>query len=145
VIDRTTEVGGVVKAEGRLVWGAMRAGALALVPGAVVAWALRGPGGAAAVAVALGIVVANLGVSAIVLAIAAKRSPSNFPMIALPSYVFRMAGVFAVMGVVYANGGIDDATFTVAFTTGLIGILTYECVLWARTPWLAIEFAKELP
>ena len=134
-----------MKAEGRLVWGALRAGALALVPGCGIAWALRGPEGAAAVAAALAIVAGNFVLSGIALGFASRRVPTVFPMIALPSYAFRMAGVFTAMSAAYASRAIDDATFTVAFMGGLIWILVYECVLWARTPWLAIEFGKELP
>jgi hypothetical protein len=121
----------------------VRAGAFAALPGTALAFAFRGTPGALAALIALGLVVANVAVSGLVLLVAARRSPENYPMIALPSYALRMGGVFAVMGAVYAGGSIDQPTFTVTFALGLVGILAYECFLWARTPWLALEFAKE--
>ncbi len=132
-----------MKAEGRLVWGALRAGALLLVPGAVIAFAIRGTEGALAVVAALAIVVGNLAIAGLALMIAAKRSPMGFPAVALPSYAVRMMAVFGAMGAAYASPRIDEAAFTVAFAVGLTVILFYECLLWARTPWLAIEFGKE--
>ena len=132
-----------MRGEGRLISGALRAGAVALVPATAIAWIVRGTGGALAAMIALALVVANIAVSGLVLLIAARRAPENYPMIALPSYALRMAGVFAVMGAVYASGSIDQPTFTVTFALGVVGILAYECVLWARTPWLALEFGKE--
>jgi hypothetical protein len=134
-----------VKAEGRLVWGALRAGAFLLIPGSAVAFAFRGTEGALAVVAALGIVVANLAISGAALMIASRRSPLGFPAVALPSYAVRMLAAFGAMGAIYTSPRIDEATFTVAFAVGLTVILFYECVLWARTPWLAIEFGKELP
>ena len=125
-----------MKAEGRLVWGALRAGALLLVPGAAIAFAVRGTEGALAV-------VAALAIAGLALMIAAKRSPLGFPAVALPSYAVRMMVVFGAMGAAYASPRIDEAAFTVAFAVGLTVILFYECLLWARTPWLAIEFGKE--
>ncbi len=133
-----------MKAEGRLVWGALRAGALLLIPGTVIGYAVRGDEGALAVVAAIGIVVANLAASGLALTIAAKRSPvAGLSVVALPSYAIRMVAVFAAMGAAYASPRIDDMTFTIAFAGGVVGILIYECMLWARTPWLAIEFGKE--
>ncbi len=132
-----------MRGDGRLILGAFRAGGIAVVPAAGIAWAVRGTGGAVAALIALALVVANIAVSGLVLLIAARRAPENYPMIALPSYALRMAGVFAVMGAVYTSSSIDQPTFTVTFALGVIGLLAYECFLWARTPWLALEFSKE--
>jgi hypothetical protein len=132
-----------VRGEGRLISGALRAGAIALVPSIGLAWIVRGTPGALAAMIALSLVVANIAVSGLALLVAARLAPENYPMIALPSYAVRMAGVFAVLGAVYASSSIDQPTFTITFAVGLIGILVYECVLWARTPWLALEFGKE--
>jgi hypothetical protein len=134
-----------VRGEGRLILGACRAGGIAAVPAVVIAFALRGTPGALAAVAALGIVVANLVVSGAVLFVTARRLPDSYPMIAMPSYALRMAGVFAAMGAAYSTDAIDPTTFSITFAAGLIGILAYECVLWARTPWLALEFAKERP
>jgi len=134
-----------VRGDGRLITGALRAGIVLCVPATIVAWAVRGRAGALAVVVALAIVVANLAVSALVLLIAARRAPSNYPFIAMPSYAFRMFAVFAAMAAAHSTRAIDPVTFAVAFAGGVAIILAYECVLWARTPWLALEFGKELP
>jgi len=134
-----------VRGEGRLVWGALRAGGATLVPAVGVAWAFRGREGAAAAAIAVGLVVANLAVSAWILTLAARRSPENYPMIALPSYALRMGCVFAAMAAVHSTSAIDATTFSLTFAVGLVVILAYECLLWARTPWLALEYVKERP
>ncbi len=134
-----------MRGEGRLILGACRAGGVAVVPTAAIAFALRGAAGALGVVAALGLVVANLVVSGIVLFVAARRSPDNYPMIAMPSYALRMIGVFTAMAAVHATSAIDPTVFAVTFAVGLTGILAYECVLWSRTPWLALEFAKERP
>ncbi|MGH2727839.1 MAG: hypothetical protein ACRDKS_12780, partial [Actinomycetota bacterium] len=108
-----------MKAEGRLVWGALRAGSLLLVPGAAIGFAVRGSEGALAVVAALGIVVANLAVSGVALMIAGRRAPlAGISVVALPSYAIRMVAVFAAMGAAYANPHIDDMTFTIAFAAG---------------------------
>jgi len=134
-----------VRGESRLIIGAFRAGGIALVPAVGIAWAVRGGSGALAALVALGIVVANIAVSGLVLLAAAKRSPENFPMIAMPSYALRMVAVFAAMAAAHTTSAIDAPTFTITFAAGVVVILAYECFLWARTPWLALEFGKELP
>ncbi|HJR19142.1 MAG TPA: hypothetical protein VJ922_05425 [Actinomycetota bacterium] len=133
-----------MKAEGRLVWGALRAGALLLVPGSAVAFAVRGTEGALAVVAALAIVVGNFAISGLALMIGSRRSPvGGLSVVALPSYAIRMVLVFVAMGAAYTSPRIHEMTFTIAFTAGVVGILIYECLLWARTPWLAIEFGKE--
>lgn len=134
-----------MRGEGRLILGACRAGGIAVVPAAVIAYVVRGTPGALAAVVALGIVVGNLVVSGAVLFITARRLPDSYPMIAMPSYGLRMVAVFAAMGAAYSTDAIDPVTFSIVFAAGLAGILAYECVLFARTPWLALEFAKERP
>ena len=115
-----------------------------MVPGTAAAFAVRGTEGALAVVAALAIVVANFAVSGFALMIASRKAPvGGLTMVGLPSYAIRMVGVFVAMGAAYSSSRIDDMTFTIAFTAGLVGILIYECLLWARTPWLAIEFGKE--
>jgi hypothetical protein len=130
-----------VRGEGRLILGACRAGGIAVVPAAVIAYVVRGTPGALAAVVAVG----NLVVSGAVLFITARRLPDSYPMIAMPSYGLRMVAVFAAMGAAYSTDAIDPVTFSIVFAAGLAGILAYECVLFARTPWLALEFAKERP
>ena len=135
-----------MKAEGRLVWGALRAGASLVVPGSAIGYLARGVEGAVAVAAALAIVVGNLAASGLVLMLASKGSAvGGLAVTALPSYAIRMVAVFAAMGAAYASSHIDEMTFTISFAAGLVAILVYECLLWARTPWLALEFGKERP
>jgi hypothetical protein len=138
-------VEGGVRGESRLIAGAFRAGAVALVPAAGIAWVLRGGPGALAVLIALAIVVANIAVSGLVLMIASRRAPENYPMIAMPSYALRMVAVFAAMAAAHATSAIDQGTFAITFALAVVVILAYECFLWARTPWLALEFGKERP
>ncbi len=134
-----------MRGEGLLIVGAVRAGAVAALPGVALAFAFRGTPGALAVLVALGIVVANLVVSGLILLIAARRLPDSYPMFAMPSYVVRMMLVFGAMAAVRSTSAIDPTTFALTFAIGLTGILAYECQLWSRTPWLALEFIKERP
>ena len=134
-----------VRGENRLIVGALRAGAVALIPCAGVAWAVKGVAGALAALVALAIVVANIAVSGLILLVAARKAPENFPMIAMPSYALRMVAVFAALAAARTTDAIDPGTFTITFALGVVVILAYECFLWARTPWLALEFGKEKP
>jgi hypothetical protein len=134
-----------VRGEGRLISGALRAGAIAMVPAVSLAWIFRGTPGALGAATALAIVVANLAVAGLVLFLAARFLPDSYPMFALPSYVLRMLGVFGAMAAVRATSSIDPLSFAITFAVGLVWVLAYECVLFARTPWLALEFMKERP
>ena len=134
-----------MRGQSRLIWGAVRAGVLAFPPAALAALFIRGPEGVAAVAAAFVLVVGNLVVSGLVLNFAAKRSPDTFFGVALPSYALRMMAIFGAMGFILSQPGIDHTTFSIAFAAGLTWVLFYECRLWARTPWLALEFGKENP
>lgn len=128
--------------EGLLVWGALRAGGIVLVPASALAWVLRGPSGALAAASALALVLANLAVAGAVLVLAARRSPTLFPAVAIPSYVFRMAGMFAAMSALLDRPLIDPSSFAVTFGAGVAGLLAYEWMIWARTPWIALSLKE---
>lgn len=134
----------MLKADGRLVRAALRAGGVSIVPVAGIAWLVRGLSGAAAAALALGLVVANVAVAGAVLDLAARRWPQSYPAVAMPSYAVRMAGLFAAIGAIKASG-VDPVVFAVAFAAAVVGVLAYECVLWARTPWLALTLSEEKP
>jgi hypothetical protein len=133
-----------VRGETRLIWGAVRAGVSLAPPGALLGWGLRGPRGAVAVAAALALIVTNLVISGLALVLASRIWPLNFPAVALPSFAIRMAGVFAGMAMVHGSGLADPMVFTTAFAAGLVLVLVYELRLWARTPWLALEYTKEI-
>lgn len=137
--DRTKLL--TVRPETRLLGGALRAGAVLVVPGAGIAAAIRGVAGVVAVVAALGMVVGNLVVSAGVLAWASRRWPESFPAVALPSYALRMAAVFVGMAVAHQSG-VDPVVFSVAFGGALVAVLAYECYLWAKTPWLALTLKE---
>lgn len=134
-----------MRGESRLITGALRAGGVAVVPATAVGFILRGTQGALAVVVALGIVVGNLVLFGLIMMFAARVFPDAAPAFAIPSYAFRMIGVFTAMAAVRSTTAIDQTTFFVAFAVGLAGILAYECFIWARTPWLALDFVKEQP
>jgi hypothetical protein len=134
-----------VRGESRLITGALRAGGVAVVPATAVGFLVRGTEGALAVVVALGIVVGNLVLFGLIMMFAARVFPDAAPAFAIPSYAFRMIGGFTAMAAVRSTTAIDPTTFFVAFAAGLVGILAYECFIWARTPWLALDFVKERP
>ena len=134
-----------MRGESRLITGALRAGGVAVAPATGIAFAVRGTEGALAVVAALGIVVANMALFGVIMLLAARAFPEAAPAFALPSYAFRMLGVFAAMAAVHSSDAIDPVVFTVTFAVGLAGILAYEMLIWARTPWLALEYAKERP
>lgn len=134
-----------MRGETRLIQGALRAGGVAVVPATAIAFLVRGTEGALAVVLALAIVVGNLVVFGLIMLFAARVFPDSAPAFAIPSYAFRMIGVFTAMAAVRSTNAIDQTTFFVAFAVGLAGILAYECFIWARTPWLALDFVKERP
>lgn len=134
-----------MRGESRLISGALRAGGVAVVPATAIAFLVRGTEGALAVIAALAIVVGNLVAFGLIMMLAARVFPDAAPAFAIPSYAFRMIGVFLAMAAVHSTSAIDPPTFFVTFAVGLAGILAYECVIWARTPWLALDFVKEQP
>lgn len=127
-----------------MVRAAIRAGAASLVPTTGVALLVRGPSGAAAAALALSLVVANFALSGAALDAAARRWPLTFPAVAMPSYALRMAGLFAAMSAIKSSP-VDPLVFAIVFAAAVVGLLAYECVVWARTPWLALTLSEEQP
>ncbi|MBI4728975.1 MAG: hypothetical protein HY775_05670 [Acidobacteria bacterium] len=125
-----------------MVRAAIRAGAASLVPVTGVALLVRGASGAAAAALALALVVANFALSGAALDAAARRWPLSFPAVALPSYAFRMAGLFVAMSLVKSSPA-DPIVFAIVFCAAVAGLVAYECVVWARTPWLALTLSEE--
>ena len=116
-----------------------------MLPATGIAFAVRGSEGALAVLAALGIVVGNLVLFGLIMLLAVRVFPDSAPAWALPSYAFRMLGVFAAMAAVHSSDAVDPTVFSVTFAVSLAGILAYECLIWARTPWLALDFVKEQP
>ncbi len=128
--------------EGRMVRNGVLAGIAAVPVAALAAFATRGPDGAAGAAIALGLVLANFAVSGALL-VWTKRNPILFPTLGLPSYAFRMLGVLMAMKALKETTFIDHPTFAVTFGAGVVALLAYECLLYARTPWLALSFTPK--
>lgn len=123
-----------------MVRGVLKAGAFAIPVSVGAAYAIRGGKGAVAAVVAMGLVIANAAVAGAVLAYAARRQPVFFPMIAMPSYALRMAGILFAMAALRNLGAVDAPTFAVVFGAGVVGALAVEWRIWSRTPWLALTF-----
>lgn len=128
--------------EARMVRGVLRAGACAIPVSIGIAFAIRGGRGAVAAAVAMGLVIANAAVAGAVLAYAARRQPVFFPMVAMPSYALRMAGILFAMAALRNAGSVDGSTFVVVFGVGVVGALAIEWRIWSRTPWAALTFER---
>ena len=133
--------------EGRMVRGGMIAAGLALPVAAALALAFRGTAGALGASAAIALVLANFAVAGLTLAWTARRAPVMFPAVAMPSYAFRMIGVFLAMKFLRGTQAIDHPTFAITFGLGVVALLAFECRLYAKTPWLALTFSptKETP
>lgn len=128
--------------EVRLVRGALRCGAIALVPVSGIAFLARGGGGAIAAAIALGIVLANAGLAAGISAAAAKIGPTGPAMVAMPSFMLRMAAVFASLTALRHRSFVDAPTFALIFGFGVLAVIVIEAVQWKRTPWIALTYQE---
>lgn len=126
--------------EGLIVRGALAWGALAVVPAAGVAYALRGEAGAASVALAAGIVLANAALAAGLSVLAGRISTTTAAMISLPSFAFRMMLVFGALAWLRGQSFIDRPAFALSFGTAVMVVVALEARGWKRTPWLATTF-----
>lgn len=122
---------------------ALGVGAAAVPPACALAYALRGGAGAASAAIALGIAVANFAAAGVASAVAGRRAPMLAAFLGLPSYTLRMAVVLASLAALRGRSFIDAPTFALVFGAGVAAILACGCVLWARTPWLALTLREE--
>lgn len=129
--------------EGRMAWAVLRAGLLAAPVVTGLAYAVRGGSGAASAAAALALVLANALIAAWMLAWAAKRQPVYFPLIAMPSYVVRIGGMFLLLAKLRAAEWIDVPAFAIVFGWGVLGSLVIEWRIWSRTPWIAMTFGEQ--
>lgn len=129
--------------EGRMVWAVLRAGLVAAPVVTGLAFLIRGADGAASSATAIALVLANALIAAWMLVWAAKRQPVYFPLIAMPSYVLRIGGMFLLLAKLRVADWIDVPTFAIVFGWGVLGSLVVEWRIWSRTPWIALTFGEQ--
>lgn len=127
----------------RLVRGALRWGGVALAPVAGIAFLLRGQDGAISASLALVLVLANAGLSALISAVAGKLTPSAPMMISLPSFAVRMALIAAVLVALQGRSFLDEPVFAATFGLSILFVIVAEAKSWRRTPWIALAFSPE--
>jgi len=132
-----------VSAEFRIVRGALKWGAIAAGPAGALMFLARGPEAALSVLLAIGLVLANAAVGALISATAAKVSTLASAAVALPSFFARMAGVIAALVALSTAGFIDLPVFALAFGACVVAVQGIEAVRWMRTPWIALAFLEE--
>ena len=133
----------MIAGELRMVRAALPTAAACAVSGALVAWAIRGSDGAISVVLAAGVILGNAICSAGLSALAGKFAPTGPALIALPSFAVRMAGIFAVLGMLRSRPFIDIPTFAIAFGAMLALTLFLEARAYKRTPWIALTFGPK--
>lgn len=126
-----------------MVRGALAWGALAALPAAGVAYAVRGNGGFLSVLIAVGLVLSNAGIAALVSALAGRWGATAAGFAALPSFAARMAGVFAALVALRGASFVDEPTFALAFGLAVTAVLVWESMRWKRTPWLALTIKEK--
>lgn len=120
--------------EPELAWrGAAFSGTLA-VPVAVLCGLLRGVPGLLGAALAAGLVVGLFGLTGVVLACVARRSPATLPAASLVGALVRMIAYGAILAILTGVEGIDRASTVVATSLLLLATLVYEARFAARTP-----------
>jgi hypothetical protein len=132
-----------VSGEFRVVGTALRWGTLALLPVALIAGGARGYRGALSASLALGLVLANVLISAALSAGAGKIAPFGAAMIAFPSFIVRMSGIGAALVMLDGKSYIDEHVFVFAFAAAITAVLILEARSMRRTPWLALTFGPK--
>lgn len=127
----------------RIARGALGWGTVASVAGAAVAWLARGPEGAISVAIAAGLILGNVALTALISMIGARTSNVGAAMMALPSFAIRMSLMFTVLVALDGRPFIDDPSFVVAFCGALTLVLVSEARTFKRTPWIAMSFGEK--
>jgi hypothetical protein len=128
--------------EMRMVRDALFLGALAAPVAAAAAYLARGLDGALSAFVALGIVLGNAALSAAASAIAGRRSASTAAAVALPSFAFRMLGIFVAMALLARAPFVDRPTFALTFGVAVAVVIALEARTWKRTPWIALSLKE---
>jgi hypothetical protein len=92
----------------------------------LVAWVTRGADGALSAAFAIGLVLANLTLSAVLLAWAARVSPSVLMATALGGFLLRMTLVAVALYAVRGLGWVDLPVLAVTVLATHLGMLFWE-------------------
>ncbi|MFN2614913.1 MAG: hypothetical protein ABR552_08890 [Actinomycetota bacterium] len=116
---------------------------LSLVPAAGAGAAIAGARGAISTSIAIGLVVANALAAAAISTLAGKRWRFGAPMIAFPSFTFRMTAVVSLLVVITDRPFIDTTIFACTFGVAIFGALVLEARTFKRTPWLALTFGPK--
>ena len=115
-------------------------GSAAVIPAAGLAYALRGGDGAASVAIAIGLVLANAALAAGISILAGCISTMTAAMVSLPSFAFRLAIMFTALAWLRGQSYIDRPAFALTFGMAVMVVIWFEARGWKRTPWLALTF-----
>lgn len=93
-----------------------------------VCWLFRGPGGAAAGALGLGLVVLNLWLAGKILSLAMRVSLTMYHAAALVSFILRMALIAATMLLVVRFVEIDRYAFGISAVVSYMVLITLEAI-----------------
>ncbi|HVL33968.1 MAG TPA: hypothetical protein VM600_10360, partial [Actinomycetota bacterium] len=121
-----------------LIWGSASA-----IPVTVIAYLVRGRDGAISALIALGIVLANAATAGLISGLAARFSTYASAMISLPSFSFRMIGIFTALASLKGRSFIDDPTFASTFAVAVVTVIWLEALAWKRTPWIALTLKEK--
>lgn len=127
-----------------MVRGALAWGAAAAAPATALAYVLRGSRGAASVAIAVGLVLANTALAAGATAIAGRISATAAMFVSLPSFGVRMLGILAALAALKGRSFIDRPAFALAFGVAVTAVIAFEAVRWSRTPWIGLTLNETL-
>ncbi len=127
----------------KVVRGALGWGIVALAPVAAIALLFRGWAGAISASIAIVVVLANAGLSAVISSFAGKLTATAPMMISLPSFAVRMALIGAVFVLIQNRTFLDEPVFAATFGAAVVFVIVAEARTLRRTPWLALTFSPE--
>jgi hypothetical protein len=127
-----------MSAEGRMLRPAVIWSLVAAVPAVGIAFAVRGDHGAASAAIAIGIVLANAVVAALVSSAAGRMHALAAGFVSLPSFALRMVAILVALAALKNASFIDKPTFALTFGAAVTAVLVLEARGYVRTPWLAL-------
>jgi hypothetical protein len=125
--------------EPELAWHGAAFATVAAVPVVAVAAALRGGPGLLGAALAAGLVMGLFGLTGVLLACVARRSPARLPAVSLVGAIVRIIAYGALLTALAGVDNIDRASTVVATCLLLIATLVYEVRFATTTPgfyWL---------
>lgn len=125
--------------EPELAWHGAAFATVAALPVVAIAAALRGVPGLLGAGLAAALVMGLFGLTAVLLACVARRSPARLPAVSLVGAIVRMIAYGALLTALAGVDDIDRASTVVATCLLLIATLVYEVRFAATTPgfyWL---------